>query len=136
MLERTIDLFVASAAEKDPVKIAIMERKLFMIKYGYISEKDSFSAHGRYNTQLKDCFHPWAGKIVGETFGSREYGKLIPIKDYLSMPVDIIDDILEGIAIGEDKNLKAKQKAAEQAARKFGNNDPHLAAINHALKEK
>lgn len=128
------ELFLASAEEKDPVKIGVLERKIFMLRHGYIANADFFAGHGLYNTKLKDTFHPWAASTVGEAFGSREYSRLIPLSDYLSMPVDILDDILEGVARGEQVALRARQAAAELAARQAKNKDSGADAIRNATR--
>lgn len=86
-----------------------------MIKYGYIGDNEPVSNHLRFNKASLEFSHPWAAHIVGETFGSREYGKLIPIKDYFEMPVDLVEDILEGVARGEEKAAKARAAAIRRA---------------------
>ncbi|QGH71931.1 hypothetical protein N1M2_68 [Klebsiella phage N1M2] len=106
-----------------------------MIKYGYIAEQESMSSHLRYNTNTRDYFHPWAAKVIGHTFGAREYSKFIPFKDYLEMPVDFIEDFIEGLAEGEQAVVKAKLEAAKREASKQGGvGDPHQAAIALAQK--
>lgn len=119
------------------MKIAIMERKLFMLKYGYISEQEPLSNHIKYNTKTKDYFHPWSGKVLGQTFGVREYSKFLPLKDYLELPVDLIEDILEGIVVGEKDAIKAKLEAAKrEASKQGGSTDPQKAAMALAQKDK
>lgn len=118
------------------MKRAVLERRLFMIKYGHISEKESLINHLKYNTNDKDYFHPWSKWTIGNMFGSREYSKYIPVMDYMTAPADLIEDILEGIVEGEQALAKAKLKAAEKAAREAGSNDPHVAAIKRAQQGK
>lgn len=111
------------------------ERRLFMLKYGYINIGENLSSYLVYNEQLKDYHHPLSARAYGETFGLREYEKYVQLPDYLNMPVDLIDDILEGVAKGREKNLKLKAEAAKQAAQKAGqSNDPQVAAIRNAQK--
>uniref|UniRef100_A0AAU8KZE4 Uncharacterized protein n=1 Tax=Pantoea phage Survivor TaxID=3232176 RepID=A0AAU8KZE4_9CAUD len=113
------------------------ERRLFMLKYGYIGPGENLSSYLVYNEQLNDYYHPLSGKAFGETFGLREYNKWLPLKDYLEMPVDTIDDILEGVARGQEKLAKLKAEAAKRAAQQSGqSNDPQTAAIRNAMKEK
>lgn len=106
-----------------------------MIKYGYCVPAENLSSHLIYNEQTRDYYHPLSGKAFGDTFGIREYNKWLPLKDYLEMPVDLIDDILEGVAKGQEKLTKLKAKAAEKAAQQAGGvNDPMLAAMRNANK--
>lgn len=106
-----------------------------MLKYGYVGETEHLSNYLTFNEQLRDSYHPFSGKSFGDTFGSREYNKWLPLKDYLEMPVDVIDDILEGVAHGEIKAAKLKAEAAKRAAQQAGNaSDPQTAAINNATK--
>lgn len=112
---RVTELFIEAAQEKDPVQRSLFEYKLYMYKYGYITEQESFSTHIKYNKSTRDFFHPFSHKAVGETFGFREYDKLIPIYDYLRMPVDVTEDILEGIGRGQQRLAKLKEQAAKQA---------------------
>lgn len=106
-----------------------------MLKYGYVNFGENLSSYLVYNEQLKDYYHPLSGKAFGETFGLREYSKWIQLSDYLHMPIDVIDDILEGVAKGQEKNLKLKAEAAKRAAQQAGNsNDPQQAAIRNAQK--
>lgn len=108
-----------------------------MIKYGYISEQESMSSHLRYNTNTRDFFHPWSAKVIGHTFGVREYSKFMPFKDYLEMPVDFIEDFIEGLVEGEQAAIKAKMDAVKrEATRQGGNGDPQKAAIALAQKSK
>lgn len=136
LVETADKIFIAECNETDPVKRAVLERRLFMIKYGHISEQQSLIEHLKYNTNDKDYFHPWSKWAVGSTFGAREYVKYIPLMDYFNSPADLIEDILEGVVEGEQAALKAKAEAAKRVAAQQSNKDPHMAAIKQAQKGK
>ena len=128
-------MWIKNAGEKDFLLIQKEERRLFMLKYGYINIGENLSSYLVYNDQLKDYHHPLSARAFGETFGLREYQKWIPLQDYLNMPIDLIDDVLEGVAKGNEKNLKLKAEAAKKAAQQSGGvTDPQAAAIRNAQK--
>lgn len=132
-----MEMFIAEAQEKDPLKIAVLERRLFMIKYGYVGDKELLTGQLKFNTNTREFFHPWSIKAMGKTFGAREYSRFMPMIDYFNFPVDLIEDLLEGVVEGEQEAIKAKQKAAQQAAAAAGGNqDPHKAALALAQREQ
>lgn len=131
-----MELFIATAGVKDPVELAIIDRRIFMLRHGYLAPTEPNAYDIRFNNKLRDCYHPWSAKAVGETFGEREYDKYITLHDYLHSPVDMIENILEGVVKGKKTIAKLKKKAMEDAARQSGGiSDPGKAALNHAMKE-
>jgi len=111
---------IETADERDPLKRKINDYRAYCLRYGYVSDGEPLSNTLKYNKAARDSYHPWSKQAVGETFGAREYSKLIPIADYINLPVDIADDLLEGIARGEESAAKARAaaiKAAEDKAR-------------------
>lgn len=124
---------MSSAEEKDPVKRSVLEFKLFCYKYGYVGVKEPFSKHILYNKNTRDFYHPFSAKAIGESFGYREYSKLIPLKDYLTTSVDVIEDILEGVARGESELAVLKKQAADKAARALAGKPDQV--INNALAQ-
>ncbi|UOX39621.1 hypothetical protein [Aeromonas phage ZPAH34] len=91
------------------------------MSYGWVNEKETMANTLVYNHQRRDFFHIFSIKSIGETFGLREYDTLIPLKDYMDSPVNLIDDLLEGVAVGK---RKAKEQAQRAAKNKMGNLDP------------
>ncbi|WNV45854.1 hypothetical protein [Aeromonas phage AerS_266] len=99
--------------------------------YGWVNEKETMANALIYNHQRKDFFHIFSVKSIGETFGLREYDSLIPLKDYMDSPVNLIDDLLEGVAIGK---RKAKEQAQRAAKNKMAHPDPSK-ELNKVIKE-
>lgn len=121
MVERSTALFMESAHVKDPHEQYLIDYKLYMLRFGYLTEKEPMAAHIKYNKNTRDHFHPFAGKAVGELFGFREYEKYMPILDYLEMPVNITEDLLEGIGQGQKRLNELKENAARQAKNRLAN---------------
>ncbi|AEV89531.1 hypothetical protein OBP_094 [Pseudomonas phage OBP] len=131
-----MELLIASANEVDPLKLAITDHRMFALRHGYISDKEPFVNHIKFNTQLRDCYHPWSASSVGHTYGIREYEKVISLKDYMTMPVDLTEDLLEAVVRGQADLAKLKKEAADKAARAAGGStDPGKSAITNALRE-
>lgn len=109
---------------------------IYELRYGYSREGEPLSEHIRYNRQLVEVYHPWSDRAVGEVFGSREYSKLIPLMDYLTAPVDLIENILEGVARGEEQAAELKSQAVKRAqdaaVRAAKNGD---GAVDNLIKE-
>lgn len=93
-------------------KRRIEEERLRYALYGQIGFNESMTSAITYNKSRVEFFHPWSVMEIGKSYGFREYNSLIPIKDFMSMPVDIIDDLLDGVAQGmkEIKKLKTPKK--------------------------
>lgn len=103
-----------------------------LIMYGYVNKGEPLAKHIRYNHQRKDSFHLFSAKNFGHTFGLREYSKFIGFKDYIDLPIDVVDDLLEGYGAGQEELTKLREKAARDAARKTENSIPEKAAIKNA----
>lgn len=56
--------------------------------------------------------HPWSIKHIGNQYGYGKMKELIPLKDYLTLPAFLVDDLVSGITEGEA--LRAKQDAPKQ----------------------
>lgn len=109
-------LFHEGVHEKDPIKREILNRRIGMIIYGHIGEKEPLSNHIRYNHQRIDSAHIFSAKAFGYAFGFREYEKYLTIKHYLDTPVDILEDLLEGYSRGTEELLIEKKRLADKIA--------------------
>lgn len=78
---------------------------------GWISERDSFSILLCYNRSLREYTHRWSPSSFGEMFGYREYSEIIPLKEFLTTPMAVVEDILEGVGKGRTDIKKAKDAA-------------------------
>lgn len=111
-----------------------------MIMRGWVHVSESDNAQIRYNHQRRDLFHLWSAKNVGHTFGLREYSRFLPFKDYLEIPIDLLDDLLEGNGRGAEELALLKKKAADRAAadaaRDTGLDKNEVAAIAAAQRGK
>jgi hypothetical protein len=117
--------------------MVMLEQRMFSLRHGYLAHNEPVSNHVNFNTQLKDCYHPWSMRSFGHTFGMREYKNFMSLHDYMHMPMDIMEDLVEGVIKGEADLAEAKRKAAEKAARAAGGvTDPTKAAINNANREE
>lgn len=87
-----------------------------MIIYGYIGEAEPLSNHIKYNHQRRDSAHVFSAKAFGYAFGFREYEKFLTFKDYLDLPVDILEDLLEGYSRGTEELLTEKKRIADKIA--------------------
>lgn len=101
-----------------------------MIKYGYVSEQEPFANHLNYNGKRREFFHPWSIKNVGITFGAREYSKYIPLHEYIKMPFDLSEDLLEGVMEGDRIATQARIDAAKREAERSGAKDPAQVALD------
>lgn len=133
---QAVEIIIASAKEKDPLKRAILDLKAFNVQYGYIGISELQFRHIKFNSTVRSFYHPWAADQWGHTYGVREYEKVIPLKDYMTLPVDLVDDLLEGVLRGQTDLIKIRKEAADKVARQQGGvTDPGKAAINNALRE-
>lgn len=51
--------------------------------------------------------HPWSIKNLGHQFGFGKMKEIIPLKDYLTLPAFLVDDLVAGITEGEA--IRSKQ---------------------------
>lgn len=119
-MDRALTLFIEHANEKDSLKRAIIRKRVTAVMYGHVSEKDPTNEHLRYNYQRTDLFHLYSAKNLGYTYGVRKYSKFLGLKDYIDMPIDFIDDLLEGYGRGTEDLIKSEAAAAKEAARLAG----------------
>jgi hypothetical protein len=138
MVNKALALFVKHANEKDALKRAMINRKIAMVMRGWVGDNQNGNPQLKYNHQRRDLFHLWSAKNFGHTFGSREYSKFLSLKDCLEMPIDLMDDILEGVGRGQEDLAKQKKAAADraaaQAASGHGMNKSELAALQAAQR--
>lgn len=87
-----------------------------MVMRGWVGVNDTGNGQIKYNHQRRDLFHLWSAKNFGHAFGMREYSKFLSFKEYIDMPMDITDDLLEGYARGTEDLAKLRKKAADKAA--------------------
>lgn len=121
LVDKALQLFIDHANERDALKRSIINRKIAMVMRGWIHITESDSNQVRYNLQRRDVFHLWSAKNVGHAFGLREYSKFLSFKDYIEMPIDLMDDLLEGYGRGAEELVDLKKKAADKAARDAAN---------------
>lgn len=88
-----------------------------MMRYGWVTEREPMSNTIKYNRQRRDSTHQFSATAFGEMFGFREYGEILPLKDFLTLPCNVVEDIIDSVAIG-------KRKAKELADRAKGKNNP------------
>lgn len=50
--------------------------------------------------------HPWSIKRIGHQFGYAKLKELISLKDYLTLPAFLVDDLVSGLNQGEMKRAK------------------------------
>lgn len=77
-----------------------------MVRYGWISNNESLYSYLDYNRERREYSHRWSPKAMGEMFGFREYDKIIPLEAFLRTPMNVLEDILEGVASGTEKIKK------------------------------
>lgn len=116
-MDKALALFIEHANERDALKRTIINRRVAMIMRGWVHVTESDNAQIRYNHQRRDLFHLWSAKNVGYTFGLREYSRFLSFKDYLEVPIDLIDDLLEGYGRGTEELATQKKRQAEDAAK-------------------
>lgn len=104
------------------------------MQYGWMNERESMIEMVKFNPNQKDYYHFLSIRAIGEAFGYNEYDQLMPLKDFMDSPVDIIDDLLSGVAAGKKR---AKEEAARAAKAKLGNkgNDPMNQLPKNILKD-
>lgn len=109
-----------------------------MVMRGWIGGDENFSNHVKYNHQTRDLFHLWSAKNFGYTFGEQELNKIMSLDDYLNMPIDFSDDLLEGYGRGAKDRAKAAQEAARRAAQlaKQGNNPDEAEKAAMAMAQR
>lgn len=87
------------------------EFRAYMLMHGWISDQENMLTGIRYNRARKEFSHRWSAHSFGRMFGVREYNELLPLKDFLEMPILVIEDILEGVAAGTTAIKKAREDA-------------------------
>lgn len=78
-----------------------------MARYGWVSKHDSLMSYLDYNRMRREFSHRWSAKSIGEMFGYREYDKIIPLANFVKTPINVLEDLLEGVAFGTEKIKKA-----------------------------
>lgn len=116
MVDQALKLFIEHANEKDGLKRAVINRKITMVMHGWVGLEQNGNAQLKFNHQRRDLFHLWSAKNFGYTFGIREYNKFLSLKEYFEMPIDLMDDILEGYGRSREDLAKQQKHAADRAA--------------------
>lgn len=103
-----------------------------MVQYGWVSEKESLSNILGYNRSRIEGYHIFAAQAQGEVFGYREYNSLITLDAYMNSPVNLIEDLLDGVAVGQ---RKIKAELARRAKAHRDKLDPNKVINQHLKKE-
>lgn len=92
----------------DPDALAFQDSILHDFNMGYYN-RSTMSPHSSVAfIKMENGFiHPWSIKNVGHQFGYGKMKELIPLRDYLTLPAFLVEDLLTGITDGE--SLRSKQ---------------------------
>ncbi|QFR59472.1 hypothetical protein PS2_0081 [Aeromonas phage PS2] len=114
------------------LELLITERRAYMMKFGWVADREPLSNTIKYNRARRDSSHQFSATAVGEMFGFREYGEILPLKDFLTLPCNVLEDIIDSVAVGKRKakevadRMTKKNKAipeAEQLLKQLENKD-------------
>ena len=92
-----------------------------MMKFGWVADREPLSNTIKYNRARRDSSHQFSATAVGEMFGFREYGEILPLKDFLTLPCNVLEDIIDSVAVGKRKakevadRMTKKNKAIPEA---------------------
>lgn len=105
-----------------------------MLQYGWVDEKTNMVEGIKFNPNKTDYYHFLSAQSIGDMFGYNEYDQILPLKDFMEAPVDVIEDLLNGVATGR---RRAKEEAERAAKNKLGNKgkDPMSMIPKNLLKE-
>lgn len=102
-----------------------------MMRYGWISDNESLLNSVKYNLSRTSYYHPFSVTTIGEAFGYNEYKEFMPLSEYMNSPINMIDDLLSGVAKGEHR---LKEELKRKRAAKGGNKSP-AALIEEEFKK-
>lgn len=90
----------------------MFERRLNRIGMGYTRRSDP-SAHAPVSWVGEEHWfsHPWSIMKRCKDYGYHKLDKVMTIETYLNLPVDILDDVIEGIRVGSELRSKEDPKA-------------------------
>ena len=55
--------------------------------------------------------HPWSIENLGREYGYGKMKEIIPLKDYLTLPAFLVDNLVRGLIRGETQRAKADAAA-------------------------
>lgn len=93
--------------------MAFQESMLHDFNMGYY-DRSTMSPHSSVAfIKMENGFvHPWSIKHLGHQYGYGKMKEIIPLRDYLTLPAFLVDDLMGGITEGEA--LRTKQDTPKQ----------------------
>ena len=101
------------------------------MKFGWVADREPMINTIKYNRNRRDSYHQFSAAAIGEMFGFREYEEIIPLKDYLTLPCNVVEDIVDSVAVGK---RKAKEVADRMTRKTKG--IPDAEALLSQLEKK
>ena len=86
-----------------------------MMKFGWVADKEPLSNTIKYNRNRRESNHQFSAAAIGEMFGFREYGEIIPLKDYLTLPCNVVEDIVDSVAVGKRKAKEVADRMSKKS---------------------
>lgn len=59
-----------------------------------------------------EYYHPWSIDAIGHQYGWGKLKEIIPLKEYLTLPAHLVENLVKGITKGEEQRSKADAAAA------------------------
>lgn len=111
-----------------PEEVQLNNAILYDINMGY-AVPTSLRPHQsiKYHRMESSFIHPWSFDAVGEQWGVNKLHEFIPLRDYLELPANSVDQILAGVIRGRGKRKKMDddaRKAHEEEMKRKGQELP------------
>lgn len=97
-----------------PESMVLNERMLYNLNMGYYSLKTR-TPHSSvaYFPNEHKFYHPWSLHAQSRTFGYNRIKEIMSLKDFMTMPSCVVDEMIEGIIEGETARFDAEKDAAD-----------------------
>jgi len=92
------------------------ERMLYHLNMGYygIARRSPFASVAYYEAE-HNFYHPWSWKSSGKRYGFNKLSEVLPLKDYMSMPMAMLDELLEAVVEGQIARQKAEEEQEDDS---------------------
>lgn len=105
------------------------------INMGYYTLK-TMTPHSSvgYHKDENKFYHPWSLESCGKEFGYAKLKEILPIRDFLTLPNVVVEEVIQGIVDGEQERLKddTQRQQRETDASKDGLTKEQLKELKKA----
>jgi len=112
----TAGLLGKDTSEVDPDSMLFNERMMYHFNMGYSTPngRNPFSSVAYYEAEHK-FFHPWSHNSNAKRYGYNKLKEILPLRDYLELPIHIVDEYIDGLVEGETARFEAEKARDKEA---------------------